>query len=865
MSTNLVQLSEHLKNLPDQWLAREMQTPTGAVPPYLVLGELQRRKLLRSGSGAQAPSGSVAQDTVADTLKQITPPAPQGAPPPPGMASPQRNPPMPGAKPPQNMADGGTVGDDDEEEEDAPPPNLIASAVPLNILDLLDRYSAKNKVPPAITHAVALNETKGYDPNAVSSKGAGGVMQLMPATAKRFGLTDQDRFDPEKNIDAGTQYLSWLYNRYHGDVPKTLAAYNAGEGAVDKYHGVPPYRETQNYVKKGMQNIGTQDLGLPAPTEPVASTIPDQTPPPTLGAGDIAPPNFQMPNEWLGGGPTAAGIGPGATQPTLPESVTSAKTDEDAARARLTKLMGEHTPYDVTADLPTQDYSKEEKEVREQIQYAKDHLNPSISQTLMQMGAALLASRSPFFGVALGEAGLTTLGSMEKHRQEMRSMYLDALKAGVNLQDKKNAFAERNAQLKVQVGLAGEKDWRERVTQAQKDVDEAHKDYTKAFGDYNKSLQFKTIEQAMMFRHLLPPDQQAEIVRLYNDKQNKSGAAKEVAPTTQTYNAKALDFARTHNITLDPKNTDFASQVNAQRPDLLPDFVKAVSEKPPGPAKAPAAATSILTAQALSFATKNGIKIDPSNPDYVGQIGAQRPDLVDAFLATTTAGQAEQDRTAKNLQTSRENRNKWVDNHSKITDGQLDKVNAALHNLQAGGGPADAIGLLETIPATAGGPGSGVRLTKNEIDTLLGGQSFWEQIKAKALHLKTGELFPDDMRNKLVAALQRIQEKAQTKQEILGNGRARLADSNDINEHWRIQNDTQNELVQLGQHEVALRDPKDRSMRYFDNTKNLPRPQYEGQVLKDPAIIDQFRDAAGKNPARMIKRLVEHWGWRLEE
>ncbi len=79
-------------------------------------------------------------------------------------------------------------------------------------------------------------------------------MQLMPATAKRFGCDDVN--DPESNIKAGTRYLSWLLKRFEGNVELALAGYNAGEGAVDKYKGIPPYKETQNYVIKITANYG---------------------------------------------------------------------------------------------------------------------------------------------------------------------------------------------------------------------------------------------------------------------------------------------------------------------------------------------------------------------------------------------------------------------------------------------------------------------------------------------------------------------------------------------------------------------------------------------------------------------------------
>ena len=101
-------------------------------------------------------------------------------------------------------------------------------------------------VDPRFIHAVIWQESK-YETHAVSHAGAQGLMQLMPATAKRFGCNDPN--NPVENITAGTKYLSWLLKRFSGNVELALAGYNAGEGAVDKYDGVPPYDETRNYVK----------------------------------------------------------------------------------------------------------------------------------------------------------------------------------------------------------------------------------------------------------------------------------------------------------------------------------------------------------------------------------------------------------------------------------------------------------------------------------------------------------------------------------------------------------------------------------------------------------------------------------------
>ncbi len=99
---------------------------------------------------------------------------------------------------------------------------------------------------PRFIHAVIWQESK-YELHARSHAGAQGLMQLMPATAKRFGCNDPN--DPVENITAGTKYLSWLFKRFSGNVELALAGYNAGEGSVDKYDGVPPYNETRNYVK----------------------------------------------------------------------------------------------------------------------------------------------------------------------------------------------------------------------------------------------------------------------------------------------------------------------------------------------------------------------------------------------------------------------------------------------------------------------------------------------------------------------------------------------------------------------------------------------------------------------------------------
>jgi hypothetical protein len=118
---------------------------------------------------------------------------------------------------------------------------------------IIFRAGEKQGVDPRFIHAVIKQESR-YDPKAVSYVGAQGLMQMMPATAKRFGL--KDPFDATTNVEAGTKYLKWLLKRFNGDVSLALAGYNAGEGSVDKYKGMPPYSETQNYVKKIVSTYG---------------------------------------------------------------------------------------------------------------------------------------------------------------------------------------------------------------------------------------------------------------------------------------------------------------------------------------------------------------------------------------------------------------------------------------------------------------------------------------------------------------------------------------------------------------------------------------------------------------------------------
>jgi len=113
--------------------------------------------------------------------------------------------------------------------------------------DLIDHHARANDLNPVLVRAVIETES-AFNPRARSHVGAMGLMQLMPGTARDLGVTDP--FDPEDNIRGGTKYLRSLLDRFDNNVELALAAYNAGPGAVERYDGVPPYRETRNYVAK---------------------------------------------------------------------------------------------------------------------------------------------------------------------------------------------------------------------------------------------------------------------------------------------------------------------------------------------------------------------------------------------------------------------------------------------------------------------------------------------------------------------------------------------------------------------------------------------------------------------------------------
>lgn len=130
-------------------------------------------------------------------------------------------------------------------------------SIPIPYHQIITRKSDKYRIEPSLIRAIIKVESN-WDSKAVSRKGAMGLMQLMPSTAKDMKV--KNPFDPEENIDGGTRYLRYLLNKFNGDITLAIAAYNAGPTKVMKFRGIPPIKETKQYVKKIFSIYSRQEL-----------------------------------------------------------------------------------------------------------------------------------------------------------------------------------------------------------------------------------------------------------------------------------------------------------------------------------------------------------------------------------------------------------------------------------------------------------------------------------------------------------------------------------------------------------------------------------------------------------------------------
>jgi len=145
--------------------------------------------------------------------------------------------------------------DIDRFEQDLSSPAAADKAQPMN--EVINAVSSRHHLDPDLINSV-IHAESGFNPRAVSPKGAQGLMQLMPQTASRLGVINS--FDPGDNLEGGTRYLRQLLERYNFDLIKALAAYNAGPQRVEQYHGVPPYYETQAYVARIIRDFNRKKL-----------------------------------------------------------------------------------------------------------------------------------------------------------------------------------------------------------------------------------------------------------------------------------------------------------------------------------------------------------------------------------------------------------------------------------------------------------------------------------------------------------------------------------------------------------------------------------------------------------------------------
>lgn len=448
-----------LKGVPDQALQHELVQPSGMIPGYLVLAEAKRRQLLRQAEQKQQgqQSGSVYDDVIRNMMARQPP---QGLPPaPPGMTPTPNAPPSGalGSTPPQNfqaprgMAEGGEVDDgDDDTPVMSPTGSASRSMEDSDWEPIIQRAAKDNNLDPALIRAMVKRESGG-NRKALSPKGALGPMQLMPGTAKDLGVTD--RTDPAQAIPAGAHYLREHLDKY-GDLDKALAAYNAGPGAVDQYGGVPPYKETRDYIKAIRGNLHSQqptflgpgrpdllpsgpigmldDQGNEVPLTPAKQqAAAPATQPEPLPSG----PTLPLPTPDSSGlaavlssaGPGPAPPSPTATAPAAIPSFHQPTMDEMMAQAR--KLYGP----------PPQDPVLRAELGRLEAQ-AQRLRKPDIWGTLAALGSGMASSTSPFWGQALGAGAAAVLKNENVRQEQARQLELATMGISEKLDDRAQQY-----------------------------------------------------------------------------------------------------------------------------------------------------------------------------------------------------------------------------------------------------------------------------------------------------------------------------------------------------------------------------------------------------------------------------------------
>jgi len=880
MSTNLVSAAEHLKSMPDQWLAREMQTPSGAVPPYLVLGELQRRQLLRSGAGkGPGPSSTVAQDAMRTTLQQITPPQPTGPPPPPGMAPIARGmpagamgAPMPGATPPQNvprpkmMADGGSVDDGDSTQS---PWNVSA-------LSALEPYPDEDNVLAEIGRRESGGNYRAKPPKPTPGNPhptASGKYQMINDTwqnaAHVTGLGTAFRSAREAPPWMQDVNARYLLRKYGANASITWGA--SGPYRSSQYQG--PASPEEAAPPAGMAELPQSPEGdasrVQPDEQPNALDRPDlkelrqyaerqgfDLPPiPIPGIGSVpavlmgpAPQPGLAPWGGIASVPQPGGIlpAPPPGQPREPGYVMSAREARADAARQLRERIAQGDPYD-QAKANTAEQVAEDKATilgmigkapRDQVEYqklvravqnmqdtAQAAMHPKIADLLIKMGMGLLASHSPHFGVALGEAGLMTMSDVEKQQSEARKNYIAALQSGVTLQDKQNAYDEKLAELQLKLrqqretaGLAQNKERRDEIRALTTDLNQRSRDLTTAERDWQKEQEPKTYEQVLLNPSLYTPDQIAAAQQMQMQKNQPKG----------------LTDAQKMQGRMDEIN----AYRRAAKLPILTDPSQGTDDEQ----------------RYMQYAIK-------PNPLLQEQREANRLQREQAAAAKAAADQARQEAEVQaKLEKSREYQQNWLNTQSKMVDPGMDRISKARQMLNANNGPGDFAAMMELVPAITGGAGSGVRLTGKEIDMIWHSRSAWDEFWGKLQHWKDGTLFTADQREKAKAMLDRLADKSQAKQEVIRWASGRLGQSTAgpdwQRNHWSIRQQAEQELSDIDQHAIALRDSKGK-LRYFDNTEGLPHGT--GQKI-DPNDARYFLKAAGGDP-EMAQALAQHWGW----